>query len=98
MATFKAIVRTTYKRQDGTYRIYIRVTHRRVHKDMPTPFYVTAEQLTRGGKLKDQTIIDKLEDRIKELRAAANEIGFIGEKLDIDHFIQLLNSQARFQT
>lgn len=94
MATFKAIVRTTYKRQDGTYRIYIRVTHRRVHKDMPTPFYVTAEQLTRGGKLKDQTIIDKLEDRIKELRAAANGIGFIGDKLDIDHFIQLLNSQA----
>lgn len=93
MATFKAIVRSSYRRQDGTYRIYIRVTHNRAHRDMPTPFYVTQEQVTRGFKLKDQTIIDKLEDRIKELRHYANTIGFVGERLDIDHYIQLLTSQ-----
>lgn len=94
MATFKAIVRSSYRKQDGTYRIYIRVTHNRASRYIPTPFYVTTEQVTRGFNLKDQTIIDKLDSHIKELRTRANEIGFIGDKLDIDHFIELLTSQA----
>lgn len=94
MATFKAVVRSSYKRQDGTYRIYIRVTHRRAHRDIATPFYVTQEQMTRGFKLKDQTIIEKLDERIKELRSASNEIGFAAEKLDIDSFIELLDHKS----
>lgn len=94
MATFKAIVRSSYRKQDGTYRIYIRVTHMRATRYIPTPFYVTSDQVTRGFNLKDQTIIDKLDEQIKELRKRANEIGFIGERLHIDHYIELLTSQA----
>lgn len=94
MATFKAIVRTSYRREDGTYRIYIRVTHKRAQRYLPTPFYVTDKQITKGGKLKDAAIIDKLEEKIKELRNNANNIGFLGESLPIDHFIELLHNQA----
>ena len=93
MATFKAVV-SPYRKSDGTYRVNIRVTHNRVHKDLPTPFYVTSEQITRSMKLKDQTVIDAVEDKIREYRSSANTIGFLAEQLDIDHFINLLKTNT----
>lgn len=91
MATFKAVV-SPYRRSDGTYRVNIRVTHNRQHRDMPTPFYVTSEQMTRSMKIKDQTILDQVEDKIREFRQNANNVGFLAEKLDIDHFINLIKT------
>lgn len=93
MATFKAVV-SPYKRLDGTYRVNIRVTHNRVHKDLPTPFYVTGEQITRSMKIKDQIVLDAVEDKIREFRSSANNIGFLADKLDIDHFIELLTTNT----
>lgn len=93
MATFRAIVRP-YRREDGTHRIYIRVVHKRAHRDIPTPFYVTDDKLTRTLKIKDQLILDKLEDKIREYRERANHIGFLGEQLEIDQYIKLLESQS----
>lgn len=93
MATFKAVV-SPYRRADGTYRINIRVTHMRVHKDVPTPLYVTDSQITRSGKIKDQQILDIVEDKIREYRASATNIGFLADRLDIDHFIELLETKT----
>lgn len=93
MATFKAVV-SPYRRSDGTYRVNIRVTHMRVHKDVPTPLYVTADQMTRSGKIKDQKILDIVEDKIREYRDSATNIGFLADRLDIDHFIQLLDTKT----
>lgn len=93
MATFKGIVRP-YRRADGTYHIYIRVTHKRVYRDMATPFFVTSEQITRGFKIKDQAIIDKLEDKIREYRNNANNLGFLIDGLDVDHLVELLHNQS----
>lgn len=93
MATFKAVV-SPYRRADGTYRVNIRVTHNRMHKDLPTPFYVTSEQITRSMKIKDQMVLDAVEDKIREFRASANAIGFLADRLDIDHFINLLKNNT----
>lgn len=93
MATFKAVI-SPYRRADGTYRINIRVTHMRAHRDVPTPLYVTQEQITRSGKIKDQTILDIVEDKIREYRASATNIGFLADKLDIDHFVDLLETKT----
>ena len=93
MATFKAVV-SPYRRADGTYRINIRVTHMRVHKDVPTPLYVTADQITRSGKIKDQKILDIVEDKIRDYRESATNIGFLADRLDIDHLIELLETKT----
>jgi integrase len=93
MATFKAVV-NPYRRADGTYRINIRVTHKRAHRDLSTPIYVTSDQITRSFKIKDQMIIDILEDKIREYRNNANMVGFLADNLDIDHFIELLETKT----
>lgn len=93
MATFKAVV-SPYRRSDGTYRINIRVTHMRVHKDIPTPLYVTQDQMTRSGKIKDQKILDIIEDKIREYRERATNIGFLAEQLDINNLIELLKNKT----
>lgn len=93
MATFRYIVRTSYKKNDGTYRVYIRITHNRMNRYIATPFHVTNEQVTRGFKIKDQIIIDALEEKIKEYRNKTNKIGFVADKLHIDDFVKLLNEE-----
>lgn len=92
MATFKAIV-NTYKRGDGTYNIKIRVTHNRAVRYLPTPFYVNQTQITRGFKIKDNLILEKVEEKIRELRRAADSIGFVAEDLSVDHLIKLLQNK-----
>lgn len=57
--TFKPVVYADNKRQDGTYNVKIRVTHRRQTLKLSTNMYVAAHQMTRALKLKDQSIIDE---------------------------------------
>lgn len=59
MATFKAEIQN--KRADGTYNVKIRVTHNRQIKRLSTNIYVTSEDLTLTGKIKNQKILDKFE-------------------------------------
>ena len=54
--TFKPVVYADNKRQDGTYNVKIRVTHRRQTLKLSTNMYVAAHQMTRALKLKDQSI------------------------------------------
>lgn len=57
MATFKAEIQN--KRADGTYNLRIRITHNREIKRLSTNIYVTSENLTRAGKIKNQKILDQ---------------------------------------
>ena len=61
--TFKPVVYADNKRQDGTYNVKIRVTHRRQTLKLSTNMYVAAHQMTRALKLKDQSIIDEANHR-----------------------------------
>lgn len=94
MATFKAVVIPAHRRQDGTYNVKIRVTHNRKSRYLSTPFYVTAGQMTRGFKIKDMRINDKLNERIGELRKNADKLGFLAERMEIDQLIEILQSRA----
>lgn len=92
MATFKAIV-NTYKREDGTYNVKIRVTHNRKVRYVSTPFYVSQSQITRSFKIKDNLILEKVEAKIIELRKLADQIGFAADDLDVDGIIKLLQNK-----
>lgn len=66
MATLKPEIQK--EKKDGTRNIKIILTHKRKLKRIPTDIYVTKEDLTRSGKLKNQAVIDKLNDKIRFLR------------------------------
>lgn len=93
MATFKAVVLPNQRKQDGTYNVKIRVTHNRQARYIATPFYVTSNQLTRNMKIKDTFILDKTQEKISELRRAADEIGFLAEDMSVEHFVKLLTNR-----
>lgn len=87
MTTFKAEVYSHQKRSDGTYNIKIRITHNRVKKYLPTPFYVKQEDLTRKFKLKNQYYIDECDKIIKKYRSAVDHLGERGMSMSIDLLI-----------
>ena len=64
MATFKYEIFKDRKRIDGTYNVKIRVTHNRKLKRIPTSIYVTKEDITKGFKIKNQSILDELNNII----------------------------------
>ena len=93
MPTFKGLILPSNRKQDGTWNVKIRVTHHGKSRFLPTPFYVTQNQLTRGYKIKDTKINDQIDERIKEYRSAVANIGFMADSMDIDHLIRLIQNQ-----
>lgn len=94
MATFKAVVRVHYKRQDGTYNIKIRLTHNRIVRFIPTQWYVTKDDLTRTLKLKNQYFIDAADNLIKDYRKICNDAGRELENMTIDEVVAMLKNGA----
>ena len=93
MPTFKGLVIPSKKKQDGTWNVKIRVTHKGKSRFLSTPFYVTQSQLTRGYKIKDAKINDTIDEKIKDYRNAVANIGFLVESIDIDHLVTLIQNQ-----
>ena len=81
------------RRKDGTYNAKIRITHQRKSRYIKTPFYLTADQLTRTGKIKDALVNDKIEQEVRRYRNAINELGFVCDGLDVDELLVLLKAQ-----
>lgn len=93
MATFKGVVLNNQRKQDGTYNVKIRVTHNRQTRYIATPFYVTKDQLTRGMKIKDNLILDKVQEKIVELRRASDELGFLSQEMSVEHLVKVITSR-----
>ncbi len=93
MPTFKGLILPSNRKQDGTWNVKIRVTHGGKSRFLPTPFYVTQDQLTRGYKIKDAKINDKIDEKIRAYRNAVANIGFVAANLDIDHLVRIIQNQ-----
>jgi integrase len=91
MATFKAIVRPHQKKKDGTCNVKIRVTHKRVLRDVPTNIFVGTEDVTRTTlKIKNQQYIDQLDEIVKQCRKRCNENATILGDMDVDEVVRLV--------
>jgi len=75
MATFKAVVFQHHKKEDGTYNPKIRITHNRVIKYIATTYHIKKDDLTKGFKIKNQSIIDELDNLIRKYRKICDELG-----------------------
>lgn len=98
MTTFKAEVYAHQKRSDGTYNIKIRVTHNRRKKYVPTVYYATKDDLTRGFKIKNQFYIDGCEEIIRGYRHAVEQLGESAKAMTaeqiVDHITRGAGSQG----
>lgn len=66
--TFKAAVYKDNLKQDGTRNVKIRATHQRATRKVSTNIYVSAHQMTRGLKLKNQDVIHLVPQQDRSLR------------------------------
>lgn len=57
MATLKYLVESHKPKQDGTFRVKVRITHQSVVKYITTAIYVTTKQLKKNFDIKDDTYI-----------------------------------------
>lgn len=75
MATFKWIIQKEKLRADGTYNVKILMIHKRVRRLIGTQVYVDAKRdVTRGLAIKNQKVLDVLEDMVRDCRRKCNEV------------------------
>lgn len=78
MATVRDVVLPHHKKEDGTWNVKIRVTHKRKCTYIDTEHFVNAKQLRKDHKIKDHFILDLLHPVLKEYR---DKISGLGSKL-----------------
>lgn len=62
-------------RADGTYNVKIQMIHKRVRRLIGTQVYVDAKRdVTRGLAIKNQKVLDVLEDMVRDCRRKCNEV------------------------
>jgi hypothetical protein len=90
MATFT--IETGAVKTDGTCKIYVRMTHNRRIKRIPTGVYVDKKDMTRGGKIKDMTVLNKCADIISQCREFCNRSGFDIAYMTVDELMEKVKS------
>lgn len=102
MATFKVVVLPHQKKEDGTYNVKIRVTQNRKSKYIKTTQYVTASDIARKKekgvekiKIKNQAIIDLMDELVLSYRKRLVEAGPQSESWDIDKVVEHLTSKEQ---
>ncbi len=91
MATFKAVANPENKKKDGTINVKIRITHNRKSRYKATPFFLTTDEITRTGKIKNQRVLDLVNDEIRKMRDKQTQLGFVVDNLDVDSVVRLLD-------
>lgn len=88
MITFKPVVVSGNRRKDGTHPVKIRITYKGVSRRLPTSLTCTDADLTRGGKIKNRTVLEKADELIREMRAACSGLSvFTIETWNVDQII-----------
>lgn len=90
MATFKFTVFKERMRADRTWNVFIRFTHERKTRYIATTMYVSKKDLTPSFKIKNQSVIDKCEDLIREYRKRIASLNLELNDMDIDSIVEEL--------
>jgi integrase len=74
MATVNYLIDKNKKKEDGTWRVHVRVTHKRIKKYISTDIYVTKSQLNKNFEIKDDAIFDEVRGILNDYRKKLNKI------------------------
>lgn len=89
MPTFKAIVISNNRRQDGTFPVKIRVYHNGKNRRIATTLICKPSDLTRSLKIKNADILTRAESIIADMRGAIRDISpFELEREDVDWLVR----------
>lgn len=74
LLTFKPVILPSGRRRDGTWPLYIRVTFKGASRRVPTTIVCTADDLTRSGKIKNPTVLQRGQEFCAQLRGAVADV------------------------
>lgn len=96
MATFKTEIRKHQQREDGSYNVKLRITHKRRSRWLPTNIDITPHDLTARGKIKTQAVLDKCEDLLRRVRADVSRLSpFALEEMDVEQVAEWVRKEER---
>lgn len=99
MITFKPIIIQGGRRKDGTTPVKIRVTFKGETRRLPTTLVCTDADLTRSGKIKNPTIIQKATVLIERMRATCDDLSpFALEEWDVDKVVNHIKEGMMAET
>ena len=93
MVTVNYYVNPKKKRKDNTFNVKIIITYKRKRKMLPTSFYVTKLDLTRGGKIKNQQILDGINKIIQTYKSKINTIGVEFGNITLEQIIKNIKEE-----
>lgn len=92
MATFKATIFKNRQREDKTWNVVIRFTHDRKVRYISTTMYVSKKDLTASMKIKNQQVIDRCDELIREYRKKIEGLFLEVNDMDIDSVVDFIKS------
>lgn len=99
MITYKPIIIQGGRRKDGTYPVKIRVTFKGVSRRLPTTLVCTDQDITRSGKIKNATILQKAGELITRMRATCDNLSpFTLEGWTVDDVVAHIRTTLTAQT
>lgn len=92
--TYKAIIIPNNRRKDGTYPVKIRVTLKGVSRRLATNMVCYPEDITRTHKIKNNSIMDKADVLIKQMRSVTDNLSpFDLEQRDVDWVVSKIRER-----
>ncbi|QXV63909.1 site-specific integrase [Mucilaginibacter sp. 21P] len=93
MATIKQIILPHHQKEDKTWNVKIRLTHKRKSIYMDTVYFVTSKQISKSFEIKDRFILNKVLEEVESYRNGLNEIGSKAGHLDVWQLAERLKYQ-----
>ena len=98
MITYKPIIIPGGRRKDGTWPVKIRVTFRGVSRRLPTTLTCTDADLTRSGKIKNATVLQRAGELIARMRETTADLSpFTLEAWTVDEVVTHIRSRLSAQ-
>ena len=99
MITYKPIIIQGGRRKDGTWPVKIRVTFRGASRRIPTPLVCYDADLTRSGRIKNATTLQRAGELIAQMRAATDDLSpFTLETWDVDKVVDYIRCKLAPQS
>lgn len=92
MVTVNYYVNPKQKKKDDTFNVKIIVTYKGKRKMLPTTYYLHKDEITKKGKIKDQRVLDGVNEIIFNYRRKINNMGIeFGDK-SLDYIVGRLKA------
>lgn len=92
--TMKYLVRKDRMKEDGTYIVFIRLTHNRMTRYIPTTEIVTKKDLTASGKIKNMRIAEKMDELLLAYRKKLSSLNLEINDMPIDAIVDYLKRKS----